>query len=385
MNAKSLFITNSPTPYAKAVRRVYTTAFQTSNLKTAMPEMDKVIQKAIDIIESNRKASAVDVQNLFVRMTLDIIGVIAFGSDMGGLDDSRATYSLIRQAVKEESMDPLRDIYLKLFPNCQAAQKKKRTIDNLTAEWDRLTKEVLERDPPSDGTTPIWSTLRNLIDPETEQEISYSSLRAELATVVITGMETTGHQLGWIFAFLASHPHVVEKVLQELEQHRLYGPDAREITFEDLGELTYLTSVIKEGMRVGYVGAVSFIREVPKDMTIRGYRIPKQTFIVCPSTRAATNEAEWDDPQAFRPERWLTDDDISHKYYLGFSYGPRDCVGQKLAMLEMRLTIINILVRYQISLQGTLNDLLGSSKDHGILTEAKDGIWLDMKPRSNMP
>jgi len=316
-------------------------------------------------------------------MTLDMIGVVAFDTNLGGLDDSRNIYELLKETAfvaRMRFLNPFNRAYVSLFPNSKEAQRQNRTIGGLTAEWDKLTNEALNRDDPEDDE-PMWYALKNLKDPETNKPLSFESLRCEMGQVVLAGMETTGHQLAKLLAILACYPHIVEKLLAELRLHGLYGAGARDATFEDLGELTYLSAVIKEGMRLAYVLTGSFLRLVPRDMTILGYRIPRNTIIAALGTRAVMSDEMWGDPHVFRPERWLTGEDMSQKYSLGFSNGPRDCVGQKLAMLEMRFTIVELLKQYHLTLKGTLNDMFENSKD-GIAIEALNGIWLQFEPRS---
>ena len=95
------------------------------------------------------------------------------------------------------------------------------------------------------------------------------------------------------------------------------------------------------------------------------------------------SEDMWGDPHAFRPERWLTGEDMSQKYSLGFSTGPRDCIGQRLAMLEMRMALIHLVTRYQVKLEGSWEDLKNSAKD-SFLIEAGNGVWVRITPRSTL-
>jgi len=381
----SMFMASQVSPYVKEIRKVYTTAFQSKNLKLAMPRLNNVVQDLIKIIESKREQGPIDVQSLFVKMSLDAIGVVAFETNLGGLDGSGNIHELVLKATyvsKELLFDIVKRICCKLFPNCKTARRHRAIVDALTAEWDKLTKETLRREDPSNDEQTIWHGMRNVTDPDTNERLSFSLLRAELATVILGGMDTTGHQLAWLFALLAANPHVVEKIVEELKEHGLFGPDAQDVTFDDLGELTYLTAVIKEGLRVGYVFINLTFRMVPEDMKILGYRIPKGTIVTCPGTRAMGSKEMWGDPHVFRPERWLTDEDMSDKYSLGFSIGPRDCVGQKLAMLEMRLAVIEVLTHYNIRLEGSLEKVLDSAKDSAVV-EAEGGIWVHFEPRSS--
>ena len=372
------------TPYVKAIRKEYASAMQTSNLKKALPSLSKLLNELVVKIEERRTEGPIDFQHLFVRFALDALGTVAFGMPLGGLDGTCNIPELLTEVghiFVEKIFDPITTICYSLFPRMEGARKRQRAIDRLTHEYDKITKEILQREAPADGSRPLWFGLRSLYQSETEEPVmSYESLRAEVAFVIFAGTDTSAHQLAWLFSILAEHPRVVGKILEELRERGLYGDGARELLFEDLGELPYLTAVIKEGMRVAYIVAANIPRMVPHDTTLMGYRVPKGTVVIVPGTRWITTE-EWGDPDVFRPERWLTDEDMSHAYYVGFSYGPRDCAGQKLAMMEMRLVLIELLSRFRFETVIPFDELMLNSKN-GIVIESAKGIPLRVVPRS---
>ena len=317
LSAKALIRSVNRSPYTKAVRRVYATALLCNCLRPAIPKLQGVMDKMIEVIEAKRQRGPVDFQKLCVRMTLDAIGVVALGANLGGLDGSSHMYDLLVAASHitfSLAADPFRAFLYKRLPSLKGVQEMKATIDAMTAEWDALTREILTREDPPAGEKPIWHLLRTMIDPETGRMIDYKSLLSEVASVVAAGTDSTGHQLSHILALLASHPDVVEKLIEELKKHGLYGPGCKPVTSEDFSDLTYLAAIVKEGMRVSHVVVHIFDREVPKDMKILGYRVPKGTIVALPANRWINSETEWGDPDVFRPERWLTGEDMSQKY-----------------------------------------------------------------------
>ena len=381
--ARSLFLHAEATPYVKAVRRVYLNAFQSNNLKMALPKIQDVIRKMISVIESAREDGPIDVQKLSVSVTLDVIGSIAFDKNLGGLDGPGEIIDHILAAgyvAREAYSNPLKSVYCKIFPHSKAGKHRSSVLGNLYKEWKRLGDEILARDDPVNGEEPIWYGLKHLTDPETKKRVDHDVLLAEVATVFFGGMGVTGHQLAWIYGLLASRPDVIKKVLDELKEHGLYGGTLNDMQFEDLSKLTYLNAVVKEGMRVACVLVQIFGRSVPRDMNILGYRIPKGTTILQIGNRAYQIDADWNDPESFKPERWLSDDAICRSRNVQFSTGPRDCPGQKLAMLEMRVAIVAILQRYEISLVGSYADLADNAVT-GLAIEAENGIWLNFAPR----
>ena len=348
-----------------------------------MSKLHGVMDKMVEIIETKRHEGPVDFQELCVKMTLDAIGVVALGANLGGLDGSRPIYKHMLDSflvTRLRTSRPLQTFLFKHLPFLKGAREQQRTLDEMNADWDALTKEILARDDPPDGEEPIWQALRTMTDPETGQTIGYASLLAEVATVAVAGMDATGHQLPFVLALLASNPDVVEKLMEELKGHGLYGPDCRSATVEDLSELAYLSAIVKEGMRVSYVLIQMFERETPEDMKILDYRLPKGTRVIVPGNRWLNSETDWGDPTAFRPERWLAGEDMSQKFYLPFSCGPRDCVGQKLTHLEMRLAIVCLIQKYDLTPTCPVQELLKNGCD-SFTVQATDGIWLNATPR----
>ena len=72
--------------------------------------------------------------------------------------------------------------------------------------------------------------------------------------------------------------------------------------------------------------------------------------------------------------------ELSKKYFRIFSAGGRDCVGQKLAMLELRFAIVKLVTEYELTMDRSFYELLKDEVD-GLIIEAKDGIWLNVSPR----
>jgi len=300
------------------------------------------------------------------------------------LDRTGKIHELLHRTLhisKKQQSNPLYQLYCRLFPFVKQVREEKAVIDALGREYHKLATELYQRPDPQTEDIPAWYSYKTFVDPETEKVIPFETFRAEIAGILLGGTDSTGHTLGWVIALLASHPAVASKVLEELREHGLYGPNARKATFEDLGTLTYLTATIKEGMRVCFVFGGSIPRTVPRDMEILGYRVPKGASLIVASSRCANSEAEWGDPHTFRPERFLEEDMSKRHYYASFSVGPRDCLGRNLAMLEMRLVIINLLTRYELELQGSFEELMASSQE-AMSILAKDGIWIQFTSRA---
>ena len=93
-------------------------------------------------------------------------------------------------------------------------------------------------------------------------------------------------------------------------------------------------------------------REAKQDTTVMGYFIPKGTYVTGIIGNLHHDSDTWEDPFKFKPERW-TEPQKNHStpYYLPFGAGPRICLGMNFANLEMRVVLINLLLRYQFDVE----------------------------------
>lgn len=378
----ALLITKSHA-YTKAIRRAFVRGLQISQLRKSHPDLKTVLNRMIQIIETERKEGPIDFQRLCSEFTIDAIGVIAMGTHLGGLDKTRYFHDGLEDAAKIGQVlvrNPLALPFTKFFPNSNFATDIQRRKDRLKVEWDQLTQEILERpDPPKDDT-PIWYNIKTTIDPTTNEKLAYEGLRSEFATAVHAGLDTTGFHASWMLGILATLPEITQKLLDELKDRGLYGSNSREVEFEDLDHLPYLDAFIKESIRVASILPHSIHRYITRDMSIFGYRLPKGTIVIFPGNRATNFKEDWGDPEVFRPERWMTDEDMSLKYIIMFQTGPRKCLGQKLAMFELRLLLISLVSKYQFFSDKTYEELLDNTIDIGLI-KSNGGMWLDVKPR----
>jgi cytochrome P450 family 12 len=115
--------------------------------------------------------------------------------------------------------------------------------------------------------------------------------------------------------------------------------------------LPYLRAVIKEAIRL-YPPTVGTVRELTKDLVLSGYQVPKGYNVGMISMLEHFNEAHFQNPTAFIPERWLKNSDEAYKAnpfsYLPFGFGARSCVGKRLAELEMEILVVNIIRRFRL-------------------------------------
>lgn len=175
----------------------------------------------------------------------------------------------------------------------------------------------------------------------------------------MAGHDTTAYQLSWIIIELSRHPEVVVKIRLELDglfDSRQHSSVA--FTPQHLSKLDYLTTVIKEGMRLWPVAAIGTSRLVGADIQYGSKVIPKGSAVTVgffAMFRSGINR-----PSEFIPERWLdTDPDAVRLKQMNFpfSLGKRACIGQTLALMELKLVLATLLYSYDFELVSEVTEM----------------------------
>ncbi|XP_070609851.1 cytochrome P450 2J2-like [Erythrolamprus reginae] len=157
------------------------------------------------------------------------------------------------------------------------------------------------------------------------------------------GTETTFATLMWALLLLTNHPDIQEKVQKEIED--AFGSSGS-ISYQDRKKLPYTNAVIHEMQRFKYVLIYGVPRQSTKDVTMRGYHIPKGSFITPDLRSVLLDPEQWETPGKFNPNHFLDKEGkfIDREEFLPFGIGERACVGQQLARVEI-FVFLTILLR----------------------------------------
>ncbi|KAJ3629676.1 hypothetical protein MTP99_014053 [Tenebrio molitor] len=198
-----------------------------------------------------------------------------------------------------------------------------------------------------DGTKRKVALLDMLLESENYNVLSNEDIREEIDTFMFEGHDTTTSAIVFTLLALADNPEVQKKVYEEILS--LTGEKNSYLTMQILQDAKYLEMVIKEAQRM-YPTVPIVERQLETHYSIDGYDFPQGTILTIFIYAIHHNEKYYPKPEIFDPERFsLENQSQRHNYaFIPFSAGPRNCVGQKFAMLEMKATIIKILKKFKI-------------------------------------
>ena len=167
-------------------------------------------------------------------------------------------------------------------------------------------------------------------------------------TFFAVGFDTSKNTAALFLYNMAKYPDVQEKVYQELRD-KLGDKPTEELTYDDYSALSYLEATIQESLRIFSIDCRGF-RQATVDTTIPNsdVKLPKGTRINIPFYAVHFDERNFEEPQKLIPERFLEKDRVKPCTMLSFGAGPRYCIGQRFAMLSIKITLANVLRNYRI-------------------------------------
>ncbi|XP_039296214.1 cytochrome P450 4C1 [Nilaparvata lugens] len=183
-----------------------------------------------------------------------------------------------------------------------------------------------------------------------EMSLTDEQLRDEAITIIIGGQETTTTELTFTLLMLAIHHNVQAKVLDEIDL--VFGSDLNHTpTIEDLQKLEYLERVLKEVMRL-YPSIPYFARVLEEEVTLsNNYTLPKECIVCIFNYGLHRHPESFPNPERFDPDNFLPERcrGRSPFAFVPFSAGPRNCIGQKYAMLQMKTVVSTIFRHFRVT------------------------------------
>ncbi|KAI9201897.1 cytochrome P450 [Polychytrium aggregatum] len=368
----------------KRHRKFLQPAFSPTHLKHAF-EVSLVAAQHVDaVIRSyTAKAEPVNVFNLFQKFTIDVIGQVAFSQSFNSV------LAEIDEGAKNPKLDhvihlihDMLDIIRKRINNPVGflwgiygyghadSQKIGAPIRDFVNDLIALKVETLKSSSPKDEKD-MDVLDRLLVDQGTEDErFNNEEIIDEVFGFFMAGHETTANAITWTLFCLSERPDICDKIRTELDQ--VLGSD-RPFAWEDLPLLKYLEACIKEALRLHPVAAL-LARMSMQDVTVLGYRFPKHKLFFVEIEALHRSERYWKNPKEYRPERFL-EDEIIPGSYLPFGDGQHNCIGQKLAMIEIKVAVATILRSFSFTRTPNQQIVPASILTLGL----KHGLLLDFK------
>jgi cytochrome P450 len=285
-----------------------------------------------------------DVRNIhrdMMRLTLEIVVKTLFNADASGDADRVAR-------VLEKIVQPFASqATLKWILDNRLPTPAHRRFDQAAREIDDIVYRIIaERRKSSSDEGDLLSMLLAAHD-EDGSQMTDRQLRDEVMTIFLAGHETTALVLSWVWYLLAKNPDAERKFHEELDG----GLNGRLPDIADLPSLKFTEMIVKEAMRL-YPPAYGIGREPIEDCEIGGFFVPRKSQVFMFPWALHRDPRFFEEPLCFRPDRWTEDFSNSlPKYaYFPFGGGPRACIGNYFAMMEILLVLATMGQRFRFTL-----------------------------------
>ena len=194
-------------------------------------------------------------------------------------------------------------------------------------------------------STDILGMLIEARDHKSGQVMTDRQLVNEIKTLIVAGHETTASTLNWTWYLLSQHPEVEEKLSTELNNCL----ESKVPTLDDLPKLVYARQIIDETLRL-YPAGWLLTRKALKDDLLGDYFVPAGTEIYISPYYIHRNPDLWEEPDRFNPDRFAPDHSQRRHplAMLPFSTGPRNCIGEFFARVEMEIHLSAIARRLRL-------------------------------------
>jgi cytochrome P450 len=318
-------------------RRLVQPAFHHQQLQSYAALMVGAIERAR---AGWRDGETRDVHADMMGVTLDIVAESLFGADVS------AAASDIGHIIGDlmEQFGRVLGLSGRFQPPAWVPTPANRRLRRTSRRLDALIQGIIEARKRSGETRDDLLSLLIRARDEGGGQMTDAQVRDEAVILFLAGHETTALALTYALYLLATHPGAQARLDDEVD--RVLG--GRSPGLGDLEKLTFTEAVILESMRL-YPPAWGLGRQAAVPVEITGYTFPKGAEFVLSPWVVHRDARIFDDPEAFKPERW--ENDLQRRLprfgYFPFGGGPRVCIGNRFAMMEAKLVLASAVQRFR--------------------------------------
>lgn len=322
-------------------RKLIQPGFHRERLSSFVKTYADLGQELVDRWNSRQDGTEVDVSTDFMQTTLNIVSRAMFSTDVEHameVVNKEFDYANERLIDRIKKPFPL-PLWLPL-PQIRREKKSYEAIKKVVADIIEKRRRSTQR------YDDLLAMLMEIEDTDTGDKMSDQQIQDEVITIFLAGHETTAVALTWLVHCLEENPEVLEKLLEE-EKTVLNG---RNPTIDDLQALEYTRMVIDETLRL-YPPAWIIGRHSLGTDKLGHYDILPNTNCLIPVYYMHRNPKYWEAPEQFRPERFNKENAKGrHKFvYFPFGGGPRLCIGNNFALMEMQVIVPMVVRAFRLS------------------------------------
>ncbi|WP_326499098.1 cytochrome P450 [Methylomicrobium sp. Wu6] len=350
-------------------RRLLQPVFQRRNLLTLLPEMEKAGAQLLARWRTFEPDAKVDISGEMLHLALEVLTRTMFSTSV--LD----RVDVIAPALEVCLRYAAATVLSPLDPPLWVPTRRNREFKRALATLDQIIYGMIDERKANPGQyNDLLHLLLSSTDPEAGTGMSRRQLRDEVITLFVAGHETSANVLTWTLYYLARYPEAMTKLRAELREVLNGGiPNG-----DQLDQLPYTKAVLFEAMRLKPAVAL-MIRKVARDTRLQNYSLKAGSLAMVSIYNIHHHPELWENPEAFKPERFLGQK--ASKYtFLPFGIGPRFCIGNQFATMELTLLLAMLAQHFDFA----LCDEQEPEHDMAVTLRPKGGLKLRVRPATSV-
>jgi cytochrome P450 len=336
-------LTNSHGDYWLRQRKLLSMGFTRSRLSEILPIQLKVLEDFLKDFDQAASRGEVDIHDQMVRFTLRSVGKSLFGSQLkeNELNQFATTIAEIQNFLVAKVVKPYLAPWYAISGKNQLYQQKR-------LDADQIIKNYIEKRRKDNGKgSDILQIMLETAYKDTGEFMSDETVSVEILQLLVAGNETSTTAATWAFYMLAKHPEHVNRIRNEV--NTTFGNS--EVNYSSLHQLEFTICFLDEAMRM-YPPFWMIDREALQDDEFNGMKIEAGTTVVPYIYGVHHNSEVWENPESFNPLRF--DQNLNKKphpfAHIPFGGGPRVCIGQNMAKMQILLVIAAVVKNYNFEL-----------------------------------
>ncbi|HET7888318.1 MAG TPA: cytochrome P450 [Bradyrhizobium sp.] len=375
-----LFTADTTEPNWSKAHNILLQPFGNRAMQSYHPSMVDIAEQLVKKWERLNADDEIDVVHDMTALTLDTIGLCGFDYRFNSFyrrDYHPFVASLVRSL---ETIMMIRGLPLENLWMQKRRRDMAQDVEFMNKMVDEIVAERRANAAAADDKKDMLAAMMTGVDRVTGTQLDDVNIRYQINTFLIAGHETTSGLLSCTIYALLKHPEVLKKAYEEVD--RVLGPDINaKPTYQQVTQLTYITQVLKEALRMWPPAPAYGITPLNDEVIGGKYRLKRNTFITVLVLALHRDPSVWGpNPDAFNPDNFSREAEAARPVnaWKPFGNGQRACIGRGFAMHEAALAIGMILQRfklldvhrYQMHLKETL-------------TIKPDGFKIKVRPRTD--
>ncbi|KZT11544.1 cytochrome P450 [Laetiporus sulphureus 93-53] len=337
-------------------RRVWNRAFTPAFIKAYEPIITRRLEELMDRLrEATTQRKQVDVAQLLSWFAFDFMGDMVFGASFNllGDGDKSGLWHILESGLYLPSLTEQIPWIAKIIIYLPFVGKQMKTLGQFA--YQQATRRLNEGSPHKD----LFYHLLNEGHEDDSEPVPCSMLVNNAVTAIIAGSDTTATALSCVFYFMLSRPECYARLRDEVDTTFPAGEGLANDSTK-FANMAYLNAVINETLRL-YPSLLTCLQRAPTagsggHMIGTKFFIPEHSAVLVPPYVLHRDPQYFSpNPDEFNPDRWLMagkDENIvlNTNAYIPFSTGAMNCIGKPLALLELRMVIVNLLRTFDFGL-----------------------------------